>query len=531
MESPHPALLDLEHLRKQAKALLRAAENADAAAIARLRAVPKLAHLTDSQIADVAQLADAQHALARERGAESWPRLKAAIEAGLPLEVKAEFFLRHVRDDESDAALAWLARDPGIATRDVFTAAAAGDADALERLLATDPALARATHSQRAFTPLLYAAASPLAADTPALERIVRALIAAGGDPRASYAGEGEGPPQTALYRACIAGHARVARVLLAHGAPTQDGESIYHAAERNQVACLEALRDAGADFGSAGQPWGNTPLYFLAGYAGHNPATLRAQEGMKWLLAHGADPNVGSYEHGETPLHQVARNGGGVDIARALLEHGADPNATRRDGTLTPYAIAYRRGDDAMCELLRAFGAREELSPFDRIVGAALRGDEARARAAAAEHPAAVAEATPEQRGSVMLALHHSQGRVKLLLELGMSLTWESPWGGTMLHWSAWHGDVPRVRELIALGAPLDHRDATYGSSPLAWSAHGSQNCRRADPDYLEIATLLLDAGSTREATFNRWGEPPENLARPRIARLLRERWGLPEA
>lgn len=528
MDPLHPALLDLEHLRKQAKALLHAAENAEPAAIARLRAVPKLAALGDAQIAEVAQLADAQHAIARERGTESWPKLKAAIEAGLPLAVKAEFFLRHVRDDEGEAALAWLARDPDIARRDVFTAAAAGDADTVERLIAADPALARATHSLRAFTALLYAACSPQPEDSPALERIVRALIAAGADPRASYRGEGEGPPQTALYRACIAGHARVARALLEHGAPTQDGESIYHAAERNQVACLEALRDAGADFSSAGQPWGNTPLYFLAGHAGHSPATLRAQAGMKWMLQHGADPNVGSYEHGETPLHQVARNGGGVDIARALLEHGADPNATRRDGSITPYAIAYRRGDDAMCALLREYGAREELAPFERIVGAALRGNEAAARVAAAEHPGAVAAATPEQRGSVMLALHHSQGRVPLLIELGMGLAWESPWGGTMLHWSAWHGDVARVRELVALGAPLDHRDATYGSSPLAWCAHGSQNCRRADEDYLAIAKLLLDAGSRREDTFNRWGEPPENLARPRIAQLLREHWGI---
>jgi ankyrin repeat protein len=532
MNAALPPLPDFEHVRKQAKALLRAAESADPTALARLRVVPRLAPLADAEIAEQAQLADAQHAIARERGAESWPKLKAAFEAGLPVATKAEYFLRHVRDDQPAAALDWLERDPAIAGFNAFTAAAAGDAGTLERLLAADPSLATATHSPRAFTPLLYAACSPRPADTPQLTRIAQALLAAGADARAAYPGEGEGPPQTALYRACIAGHAGVARALLAHGAPTQDGESIYHAAERNQVACLEALRDAGADFGAVQQPWGNTPLYFLSSITADSREAPAAHAGIRWLLEHGADPNVRSYAHGETPLHQAARFGAGLDVARLLLAHGADPNAARLDAPTTPYAIAYRRGDDALCALLREHGAREELVPFDRILGAALRGNDAEARALAAEHPRALAEASEDQRGALHLTMAalHERG-LALLLDLGMDLSWEGPWGGTLLHWAAWRGVVPLVKQLVERGAPLDLRDKTYGSSPLAWCAHGSRFCREADEDYLEIARVLLDAGSSRDATINRWGEPPESMARPRIARLIEKHWGLPRA
>ena len=63
--------------------------------------------------------------------------------------------------------------------------------------------------------------------------------------------------------------------------------------------------------------------------------------------------------------------------------------------------------------------------------------------------------------------------------------------------------------------------RDRTYGSSPLAWAAHGSQNCRQADPDYCEIVEMLLAAGADRETSINRWNEPPESMASRAVAAL----------
>ena len=58
-----PSRPDLEHLKKQAKALLRSMRERDANAT----------------------LADALHALARDYGFASWPKLKAHIEAAPPL--------------------------------------------------------------------------------------------------------------------------------------------------------------------------------------------------------------------------------------------------------------------------------------------------------------------------------------------------------------------------------------------------------------------------------------------------------------
>jgi hypothetical protein len=64
-----PARPSLEQLRNQAKDLLRACRGGDAAALARIRA-----HKPAPSAADVS-LADAQFALAREYGFDSWPKL------------------------------------------------------------------------------------------------------------------------------------------------------------------------------------------------------------------------------------------------------------------------------------------------------------------------------------------------------------------------------------------------------------------------------------------------------------------------
>ena len=72
-----PARPSLEQLRKQAKELLRACRDGDGAALERVRRHKPQA--TDPS------LADAQFALAREYGFESWPGLVHHVECRQPL--------------------------------------------------------------------------------------------------------------------------------------------------------------------------------------------------------------------------------------------------------------------------------------------------------------------------------------------------------------------------------------------------------------------------------------------------------------
>ena len=333
------------------------------------------------------------------------------------------------------------------------------------------------------------------------------------------------------LCRASERGNAGLVRLLLERGANPNDGESVYHAAERNHRDVLELLLAHGAEISAAHPHWRNTALYYLAGYRDGQPMAASAREGMRWLLERGADPHVPSHASRETPLHRVAALGPDAAVVRLLLERGADPRQQRADGR-TAHDLAVRAGNTEIAGVLRAAGAAGELRPVDAFLGACAAGDETRARALLDARNGLLETVAATEREVFLQAV--TNGRVealRLLVSLGLVAANESGPHGTLLHWAAWHGRVDTARALLDAGAPVNVRDRTYGSSPIAWAAHGSANCREADDDYIALIDLLLPAKPDREASFNRWGEPPENLSSDAVADHLRLRGFAPEA
>src|SRR6185312_4227070 len=136
---------NLDHLRKQARALLRGVRDGDeraAALVAEHHPHPPAA---------------AQLALARAYGFTSWPDLRHHLDAVAAhsrsphriapsddpaVELLRLGCLRYGGDSLLDQAraTAMLAADPALGATSIHTAAAAGDRPAAERLLAADPA-------------------------------------------------------------------------------------------------------------------------------------------------------------------------------------------------------------------------------------------------------------------------------------------------------------------------------------------------------------------------------------------------------
>ncbi|HKT06514.1 MAG TPA: hypothetical protein VJR24_01355, partial [Gemmatimonadaceae bacterium] len=118
-----PPSPDFAYERKRAKALLRDAHAGDGAAIARVAAqLPRLAPRA-------LKLADAQFVIARERGFESWPKLKAHLESLLPAGERASQFLEAVEHGVKGTVSRMLKQHPDLPNDSIFAAAAAGDAD------------------------------------------------------------------------------------------------------------------------------------------------------------------------------------------------------------------------------------------------------------------------------------------------------------------------------------------------------------------------------------------------------------------
>ncbi len=528
---PQSAAPSLERLRKTAKQLLRDCRAGDAAALQRVQSrLPRLGSLSPADAARGMRLADVQHALALQAGVEHWAALRHTIESLEPLVEQVQRFVHAMGAGDAATMQRVLAAHPDVAKAAVHTAAAACDEATVNAWLARGAAHAKQPLAPgRGWTPIECLAASPLAVLDPerlaVSERIARALLAAGADANATTnpPDTEEGVRLTALFRASERGNAGVVRVLLEAGADPNDGESTYHAAERDHRTVLELLLAHGAEISAEHAHWHNTVVYYLCGHRPSGAMIDSATRGMAWLLEHGADPNVRSYKSRETPLHRIASSSHDVALADLLLAHGADPAVTRADGR-TPFELAVRAGNTAVAERLRAAGAAPALRAEDELLGACASGDVLKAQRLRDAHPGLLDTLGTHGRAALFDAA--SNGRVaaaRAFVALGFDVAREADHGGTALHAAAWNGRLEMVKALLELGAPVNVRDATYGSTPLAWAAHGSVNCHSADDDYIAVIDVLLGAGSLREPSFNKWNEPPEALASEGVADHLR--------
>jgi ankyrin repeat protein len=509
MSSALPDRPDLDFEKKQAKALLKAFKAGDADAVSRMRA-----HLDRLKSAgSAATLADAQFVIARERGFESWTKLKAYIETVRPLEEQILPFIHAACSGRLAIAQRILAAHPALTTHSFHCACAAADINVVSDWLARDPAIVSAfARPHGRALPIVVACASHMYRLGPqvaaASVQCVRLLIEHGADPNTIFTQDGAELP--VLFSACMANNVGVVRLLLERGAKANDNESAHHSAEMNRRECLELLLAHGAELGPA--------LYFVAQSGGRI-------EGAQWLLEHGADPDFRTPDRlNETPLHRAAVNGN-IAMTELLVRHGADVNAVRADGR-SSYGLAARCGNPEVSERLAAAGASKDLSDVDVFLAACIRGDEDTARSALARSPDLIRSLTDEDRELFHRAAEKERiDAVRLMASLGFEigrLAGED--GATALHVAAWNGRAEMARTLITLGAPLNLRDNRFGCSPLAWAAHGSQFARKTGDDvYCAIVDMLIDAGSTQPETINKWNELP--FGSPAVRALMNRR------
>ena len=213
-----PAKPSLDHLRRQARDLLRAAQAGDTKAAGRIRAV-----------SDVLTLANAQLAVAREYGFASWTRLRdevAARTAGLARQAEA-FCEASIRDGTGRAAR-MLAATPELARYSFATAVILGDAGRVRTELGRDPGLATQADTRTGWAPLHAASASRWHRLDPAraegLLAVARMLLDAGADPN-GRTGEAGGHGGWTPLRCAVAGAANplITRLLLERGAVPGD--------------------------------------------------------------------------------------------------------------------------------------------------------------------------------------------------------------------------------------------------------------------------------------------------------------------
>jgi ankyrin repeat protein len=474
-----PARPSLEHLKKQAKALLKDLLAGDPESIARY------GHVIGAPPPEQPKLADAQFAIARQYGFGSWPRLKAHVEAGSD------------PDEPVDALVAAVNAD---------------DVDAVRQLLRDHPSLTR-----RLDDPLKgfhFGGTALLAARNRRNRALVELLLDAGANinQKSHWWAGGFGILDDAMDAGWVDWLVSRGAVMDAYAAARHGRMDVL----RQLVAAdPAAVRMRGGD--------GQTPLHVAAGV-----------EVARFLLDHGADIDARDVDHESTAAQYLVREH--PDVTRYLISRGAqtdllmsvalgdlalvrqhldaNPRAVSTAETeewfpktdprasdhiynwvlwrnASAHAIARRLGHD---EVFRELMAR---SPDDlRLAVAAELGDDALIREVLARRPDLGRDMPePIARRLAQAAQDEDWPAVRVMLAAGWPVNGPGPWGASVLHWAAWHGNTEMVRELLRQGADPKARDASYGGTPYNWAQHAArEGWHPGRGDYAGTLDLLKD-------------------------------------
>jgi hypothetical protein len=507
MSQKLPDRPNLEQLKKQAKSLLHEAQTGETPALKRFAALPAFSKKSIADI-DAAKLAlhDAQSVIAREHGFPSWKALRDEVVAlTLSFDAAVDEFVRCATGGAAHRAQRLLEIHPGISSATLQTALVLGDDAAVEARLRQHPETATEPGGVQNWEPLLYVCHTSMHSLLPSraegLVAIARRLCALGADPNAEYHWNWHPElPRTALWAAiCVVRHLPLAQALLEGGANPTDGVSTHIAGSVGDLASLELLHRYGVNVN--GVPDGVPPLVYMMFW------TTNAA-GPRWLLEHGADPNLAWGEAREAPLHVAARRWN-IPMVEKLVEHGADVMKRRGDGA-TAHTLAETYGNRDVAMWLLDHGAKDELSPIERFIAACARGDRASAEEMLREKPGLRSELHHEHH--LLLQRPAESGNLAALetmLACGFDPNAKDKEKVTALHRAAMSGSADAVRVLLSQGADVGAVDGMFGATPLLWAVQGRH---RKDPraDHVAVARLLISAGSPVD-----W-KPPEGAPDP---------------
>ena len=463
-----PEKPNLEFLKKQAKELLRSSQQG--------------------------KLADAQHALSKEYGFQSWAELKAHVQA-LTLS-PTEALKAAVCDNDAARVRDLLKQHPELrATID----------DPLPDYGFGQQALfAAVQRSHRAIIDLLLSAGANIRKRTdwwaggfgvlddcdPSL---VEFLVERGAVVDAHAAARLGWMPRLAELVA--------ADPSLVH-ARGGDGQTPLHFASTVEVA--EFLLANHAEIDARDIDHESTPAQYMLRVDQKRHYPHDRQDVARYLVSRGCKTDI-----------LMAAALGDAELVRRHLD--SDPNCIRMSvseewfpkqdpragGTIYIWTLGARRTAHSVA---RDFGHEDvyqlllQRTPEDLKLSLACElGDETAFRAFLSKHPdAAKMLSEPDQRKLPDAAQTNNTEAVRLMLEAGWRVDTPGEMGATALHWAGFHGNAEMARQILRFHPALELKSQEYAGTALSWALFGSGNGWHRDTgDYVGTVQALLGAGA----------------------------------
>lgn len=491
-ERPH-----LDHLKKQAKDLLRLYESNDPVALDRFRrSLPAAKDRDDAAIAAMGlTLQDAQSCIALEYNLPSWDALRKHVDwrnsrVSKDRKDRVPFWLHMVYGHQDDGPQPHLAAravedEPDLVKGDLLLACAVGDDAFVRGALAADPTCVNRTAREWVcpgckdwldMPPLVAVTHSSLLGlpqYRDALRRCAHLLLDAGADPNQSWTHGGH--PLSALYGAAGKNFdPELTRRLLDAGAEPNDGESLYHSIDAPDHACTRMLLEAGA-----------RPRLANAIAKQLDRGDV---EGLRLML---------QYAEGveDRELIWGIRRGRDAAHIALLLEAGANPHAKTVDG-VTAYRYALQCGLRDVAALLDRAGAGESLTVEEQFVAACAAADQQEAGRLLAAHAGLLGrlnERHLKQLPELTEAGNHAA--VRLMVALGWPISMRGgDWGASALNIAVFQGDARLARFLMEHGASWSEVHGHGGNvcGTLAWTSRN-----KPGHESIPCAQALLDHGA----------------------------------
>jgi ankyrin repeat protein len=486
-----PVKPNLEHLKKQAKDLLRQAEQGDASATARFRSVTSFS--TPASL----KLADAQHVIAREYGFAAWPKLKEHVESLARVLTPAQTLSAAIRASDADKVAETLKRHPELPAQLNEPMADYGASG-------MQPILAAVQRSDR---------------------KTIDVLLKAGADINARshwWAGGigvlDECSPDVAPFlieRGAIVDAHSAARLAMAEKlqelisaspgvltTPGARGQTPLHYASTIEVA--EYLLDQGAGIDACDIEHESTPAQHMLRVVQARYYPRDRQDIARHLVARGCRTDIlMAAALGDLPLVRRHLDADPGCIRTRVSEAYFPKLGPRSDGTIyiqafgpnrTPHLIARDFGHQDIFQFLM------ERSPEDvKLAQACELGDADIFRALLASRPNLIQTLSDDDRRQLPdAAQNNNTDAVRLMLAAGWPVDATGEYGLTALGWASWHGNAEMVREILRYHPQIELKDRDHEITALGSALHGSENSWHRDTgDYAGTVEALLEAGA----------------------------------